>query len=133
MQLIVFMLLWLLYKGKRFGLVRIPREEMVRFSNEQTSALAAWYKKSKRYRDAVELQADYLKLLLQERWGIDYQRRGKGCSELLAKKDKQMSEEGAQRFTYDLTNLLNKESVNKQEYLAWSKKLDWLERRVEEE
>src|SRR5699024_7647991 len=133
MQLIVFMLLWLLYKGKRFGPVRIPREEMVRFSNEQTSALAAWYKKSKRYRDALELQADYLKLLLQEKWGIAYQRSWQDCSELLAKKDKQMSEEGAQRFTYDLTNLLNKESVNKQEYLAWSKKLDWLERRVEEE
>src|SRR5699024_11306926 len=108
MQLIVFMLLWLLYKGKRFGPVRIPREEMVRFSNEQTSALAAWFKKSKRYRDALELQADYLKLLLQEKWGIAYQRSWQACSALLAKKDKQMSEERAQTFTYDLTNLLNK-------------------------
>src|SRR5699024_3226438 len=132
MQLIVFMLLWLLFKGKRFGPVRIPREETVRFSNEQTSALAAWYKKGKRYQDALKLQADYLKLLLQEKWGIAYQRSWLECSELIAGKDKQMSEEEAQKFTYDLTNLLNKESVNKQEYLAWSKKLDWLERKVEE-
>ena len=64
------LLLW--FQGKRFGLVVIPREDTVRFSDERIKALAAWYIRSRRYQDSLRIQADYVKLLLQERWGIPY-------------------------------------------------------------
>ncbi|MFA1819217.1 DUF4350 domain-containing protein [Virgibacillus oceani] len=133
LQLGVLTLLWLLSKGKRFGPVRTPREEMVRFSNEQTTALAAWYQRGRRYQDSLRLQADYVKLLLQEEWGIPYRRSWQESTELLKHKVEEIPAEEVGMFTLELTKLLNKESVNKQEYLAWSKKLDRLVREVEEE
>ena len=106
---------------------------MVRFSNEQTTALAAWYQRGRRYQDSLRLQADYVKLLLQEKWGIPYRRSWQESAELLKRKVEDIPEEEVGMFTLELTKLLNKESINKQEYLAWSKKLDRLEREVEEE
>lgn len=133
LQLSVLTLLWLWYKGKRFGPVRVPREAEVRFSNEQIAALAAWYQRGRRYRDPLRLQADYVKLLLQEKWGVPYRRSWQESTELLKRRVDNMPAEEVGRFTRELTKLLNKESVNKQEYLAWSEKLDRLEREVEEE
>jgi hypothetical protein len=133
LQLSILTLLWLIYKGKRFGPVQSPREAMVRFSNEQTTALAAWYQRGRRYQDSLRLQADYVKLLLQEKWGIPYRRSWQESTELLKRKVEDIPAEEVGMFTLELTELLNKESINKQEYLAWSKKLDRLEREVEEE
>ncbi|PAV28452.1 hypothetical protein CIL05_16060 [Virgibacillus profundi] len=133
LQLIVLTLLWLWYQGKRFGPIRVPREATVRFSNEQTTALAAWYQRGRRYQDSLKLQANYLKLLLQEKWGIPYRRTWQECTELITKRGSQLSGEEARAFTQGLESLLNKESVNKQEYLAWSGKMDQLRREVEEE
>ncbi|GAB3802274.1 DUF4350 domain-containing protein [Virgibacillus kimchii] len=133
LQLAVLTLLWLWYQGKRFGPVRTPREAEVRFSNERTIALAAWYQRSRRYQDSLKLQADYVKLLLQEKWGIPYRRSWQESTEMLKRKVEEMPVEDVSRFTLELTKLLNKESVNKQEYVAWSKKLDRLQREVEEE
>jgi hypothetical protein len=133
LQLAVLTLLWLMFKGKRFGPVRTPREAEVRFSNEQTTALAAWYQRGRRYQDSLKLQADYVKLLLQEKWGIPYRRTWQESAELLKRKVNEMPAEEVGMFTLELTKLLNKESVNKQEYLAWSEKLDRLQREVEEE
>lgn len=133
LQLVLLTVLWLWYQGKRFGPVRVPREATVRFSNEQTTALAAWYQRGRRYQDSLKLQADYLKLLLQEKWGVPYRRSWQECSELITKRANHLSETEAYTFTQGLQNLLNKESVNKQEYLAWSQKIDQLRREVEEE
>jgi hypothetical protein len=133
LQLSVLTILWLWYQGKRFGPVRTPREAMVRFSNEQTTALAAWYRRGRRYQDSLRLQADYVKLLLQEKWGIPYRKSWQESAELLKRKVEDMPAEDVGMFTLELTKLLNKESVNKQEYMAWSEKLDRLQREVEEE
>lgn len=133
LQLILLTILILWYQGRRFGPVLKPREDMVRFSHEQTTALAAWYQRGRRYQDSLAIQADYLKLLLQEKWGIPYQKSWRKCDELIIQKDTQLSKKEVQHFTNGLTNLLNKPSVNKQEYLAWSKKIDSLKREVEEE
>ncbi len=62
-----------LVPGKRFGPIFTPREETVRFSDEGIQALAAWYIRGRRYHDSLVIQADYVKLLLQERWEIPYQ------------------------------------------------------------
>ncbi|MFL6557014.1 MAG: DUF4350 domain-containing protein, partial [Bacillus sp. (in: firmicutes)] len=63
-QGILVLILWLWYKGKRFGPMFTPREETVRFSDEGVQALAAWYLRGKRYQDSLVIQADYVKLLL---------------------------------------------------------------------
>lgn len=133
LQLLFLTILWLWHQGKRFGPLRQPREATVRFSNERTSALAAWYQRGRLYQDSLEIQADYLKLLMQEKWGIPYQRRWQECGDLIIVKDICISKEDVHSFTKELPNLLNKQSINKQEYLAWSKKIDRLKREVEEE
>src|SRR5699024_5285501 len=71
-QAFLFTILWLWYKGKRFGTVIIPREATIRFSDERIKALAAWYKRGRLYYDSFVMQADYLRILLQERWGVPY-------------------------------------------------------------
>src|SRR5690606_22417663 len=73
LQLIILTLLWLLYRGKRFGPIRTPRESYVRFSDEHITSLAAWYEKGKLYNDSLKTQADYVKMLLREKWGIPYE------------------------------------------------------------
>lgn len=133
LQVALLTLFWLWYQGKRFGPMRVPREATIRFSNEQTTALAAWFQRGKRYQDALIIQADYVKLLLQEKWGIAYRKPWQASSEQIARRSRQRSTEEVEQLTQDLTHLLNKESINKQEYLAWSKKLDRLQREVEEE
>src|SRR5690625_1611395 len=133
LQLLLLTLFWLWYQGKRFGPLRQPREATVRFSNEKTSALAAWYQRGRRYQDSIVIQADYLKLLLQEKWGIPYQKGWQECNDMLIQKESELTKESIYSFTNGLTNLLNKESINKQEYLSWSKKIDKLKREVEQE
>src|SRR5690625_7018042 len=81
LQLMLLTILWLWHQGTRFGPLRQPREAAVRFSTERTSALAAWYQRGRLYQDSLEIQADYLKLLMQEKWGISYQRRWQERSE----------------------------------------------------
>lgn len=132
LQLIILTLLWLWYKGKRFGPVRIPREATVRFSNEQRTAIAAWYQRGYRYQDSLKLQADYVKLLLQEKWFIPYRKSWLESSAQMAREIEWISNRDMQHFTEGLTDLLNKNSISKQEYVAWSKKLDKLQREVEE-
>lgn len=132
MQLILLLILWLWYRGKRFGPIYIPRESVVRFSNEQTSALAAWFERGRRYEDALHFQADYVKLLLQEKWGIPYKKDWEACTDLLNKRNLSMSEAEVNTLTRGLTERLNGEPINKKEFLSWSKKLDQLQREVED-
>lgn len=133
LQLALLTLLWLWYRGKRFGPVRVPREETVRLGHEKTSALAAWYLRGKRYQDSLAIRADDLKIRLQEKWAIPYRKNWKESGELILQKDNRYSEKGIRSFVEGLTYVLNKESVNKQEYLAWSKKVDKLKREVDKE
>src|SRR5699024_8055442 len=86
-------LFWLWYQGKRFGPLRQPREATVRFSNEKTSALAAWYQRGRRYQDSIVIQADYLKLLLQEKWGIPYQQGWQECNDMMIQKESELTNE----------------------------------------
>lgn len=132
LQLMILTILWLWYKGKRFGPVQTPREATVRFSNEQITAIAAWFQRGRRYHDSLTLQADYLKVLLQERWSVPYRKSWRDSSEQMAQKMEGISEDEVYKLIERLTNLLNKKSVTKQEYVAWSKRLDQLQREVEE-
>lgn len=128
--LLAILLLW--HQGKRFGPVLSVREDTVRFRDERIKALAAWYQRDKKYRDSLALQADYVKALMLERWGISYRKSWQDNTDQLEKRWKNLSYDEIRSFTYGLTNVLRKEQVNKQEYLLWSKRLDRLRKEVEQ-
>lgn len=131
-QGVLLAILWLWYQGKRFGPVVQVREEHVRFSDERIKALAAWHLRGKRFTDSLNIQADYVKLLLQEKWGIPYSREWTDCTEGLSRKWTSVDEKEINRFVIELSAALEKETLSKQEYLLWSKKLDRLRKEVEE-
>ncbi|NLP52786.1 DUF4350 domain-containing protein [Bacillus sp. RO1] len=129
-MLVAILFLW--KQGKRFGPILQPREETVRYSDESLRALAAWYLKGNAYQDSLSNQAEYVKYLLQERWGIPYSRDWKECAVFLHKKWKAKEDGKIDLFTYQLTQVLAKKKITKQEYLEWSKQLDTLRKEVEE-
>ncbi len=131
-QSIIFTLLWLVLKGKRFGPIFIPREETVRFSDEKIKALAAWYLRSRNYKDALGLQTEYLKYMLQEKWGIPYRAEWKDLNDALQRKWLTVNPKEIREFLEGLTEVLNKETISKQEFLLWSKKLEQLRKEVDE-
>ncbi|RWR13538.1 DUF4350 domain-containing protein [Siminovitchia fortis] len=129
----ILAILWLWYQGKRFGPIFSPREATVRFSDEGIRALAAWYMRSRRYHDSIAIQADYLKLVLQEKWHIPYREEWRSLAPLLERKSQgRMGKKEIDSFLSGLTDVLNKERLSKQEYLLWSKKIDRLRKVVEE-
>jgi Domain of unknown function (DUF4350) len=128
----LIIVMWLLLKGKRFGPILVSRKETVRFSDERIKALAAWYIRGKRYQDSLFIQADYVKLLMQEKWGIAYGKEWKDISPQLERKWKGLPASEITSFLEGLKNVLAKRKINKKEYLLWSKKLDRLRKEVEE-
>ncbi|MFE8694866.1 DUF4350 domain-containing protein [Cytobacillus sp. FJAT-53684] len=132
LQGVLLAILLLMTQGKRFGPIFIPREESVRFSDEGIRALSAWYLRGRRYHDSLLFQADYIKLLLQERWGIPVSMEWKDLSAPLERKWTNISSKEINAFLAGLISILQKEKISKQEYLLWSKKLDRLRKEVEE-
>ncbi|MBO1513147.1 DUF4350 domain-containing protein [Metabacillus sp. BG109] len=131
-QGIILTCLFLWYQGKRFGPLLVPREETVRYSDERIKALAAWYMRGYHYKDSLHIQADYVKLLLQERWGIPYSKEWEDIDIYLEKRLNKIPELEVNSFVVELTKVLMKEKVTKQDYLVWSKKLDQLRKEVED-
>ena len=132
LQGIIIAVLFIWHKGKRFGPIYTPREESVRFSDESLQALSAWYIRGRRYHDSLLIQADYVKLLMQERWGIPYGKNWVDLSDVLGRKCMNMRQNEIQSFLLGLSSILAKEKINKQEYLLWSRKLERLKKEVEE-
>ncbi|WP_026567407.1 DUF4350 domain-containing protein [Bacillus sp. UNC41MFS5] len=131
-QMILLLILWLWAKGKRFGPIFVPREESVRFSDEGLKALAAWYLRGKRYHDSISIQADFVKMLLQERWQIPYHREWQELMSNIEKKWTRLPASEIHSFILGLVHILEKKTITKQEYLLWSKKLEQLRREMEE-
>lgn len=131
LQASIIVLLWLWYKGKRFGPIFVLREETVRFSDEGLRALAAWHIRGRRYHDSLLIQEDYVKQLIQERWGIPYKNDWQDLSGHLERKLTRTSAAEIQGFIQGLNNVLEKDKMSKQEYLLWSRKLDQLRKEVE--
>lgn len=130
----VVAILWLWYRGKRFGPILKPREEFVRFSDESLRALGAWYLRTggKGFHESLGIQIDYVKQLMQERWGVPMQKSWKERQDTLEQKWQQMPKQEIQPFVEGLVTVLRKEKISKQEYLLWSKKIDRLRKGVEE-
>lgn len=69
-QLFLVLLLYLWWRGKRFGPVYTLREWTVRRGDETLLAVASWYERKRLARDALSHREAYLRQLLYERWGI---------------------------------------------------------------
>lgn len=130
-QGMIVTLVWLFYKGKRFGPIFTPREDSVRFSDEGITALASWYMRAKRYQDSLHIQADYVKHLLQEHWRIPYKSSWKDIKPLLERRW-QSPPMDIDQFVDELEIVLAEQSINKGQYIQWSKTLDELRKEVEE-
>lgn len=132
LELIILTLLWLWLKGKRFGPIIEPREATVRFSDERLKALAIWYIKGKRYQDALKVQANYNKQLLQERYGIPYRKSWQDSLDAINRALTDMSTKEIENYISGLNDVLLKEKITKQEFVSWSKKNERLRKEVEE-
>jgi hypothetical protein len=132
LQGVLLVLLWLWLRGKRFGAIFTPREETVRFSDEGIRALSAWYMRGKQFRESLSIQADYVKLLLQEKWHIPYNKDWNELTGYLERRQLKMPASELGSLLNGITTVITKEKVSKQEYLLWSKKLDHLRKEVEE-
>ncbi|MCR2822830.1 DUF4350 domain-containing protein [Lederbergia panacisoli] len=127
LQIIVFSILWLWAKGKRFGPILVQREETVRFSDEGIKALAAWYLRGSRYRESLVIQADYVKQLFQERYGIPTTMEWTDIEDLLQRKRIDITN---MQILKNIGQVLLKNRLSKHEYLVWSKRLDRLREEV---
>jgi hypothetical protein len=63
-------LLALWHLGKRFGPIETPREWTVRRGDETVLAVAGWHRRMKLRRASIGQQEQYLRQLIQERWGV---------------------------------------------------------------
>ena len=71
-QLFLALLLYLWWRGKRFGPVYTLREWTVRRGDETLVAVSTWYERKRLALDALRHREAYLKQLLYERWGIHH-------------------------------------------------------------
>lgn len=127
LQIFVISILFLWAKGKRFGPILIPREETVRFSDEGVKALAAWYLRGKKYRDSLNIQSDFVKQLIQERYGIPSTVEWFEMIDLFQRKRINVTDV---QILNDIGAVLQNEKLTKQEYLLWSKRLERLREEV---
>lgn len=132
MELILLTILWLWLKGKRFGPIIEPREATVRFSDERLKALAIWYVKGKRYKDALTIQSNYIKQLLQERHGIPYRKTWWDSLDSIDRALSGITKKELEGYITDFNEILMQEKITKREFLMWSQKNDRLRKEVEE-
>jgi len=129
-QSLISFLLWLWYKGKRFGPVKTPREWVVRFGDERIRAIAAWYERGKFYKESLSIQDEFLRHAVQERWGIPSNMEGTELIETALQRmppDKQ--KEGLKTWTE--LKKVNTNKLSLRAYLKWSKLLDDMQKEVE--
>lgn len=129
-QGLICCLLWLWYKGKRFGSVQIPREWVVRFGDERIRAIASWYEKGKFYQESLSIQDEFFRHAVQERWGIPSSLESHEFIETAL----QRMPPDQQKQRLQTWRELNEAKTNKlslQVYLKWSKFYDDMQKEVE--
>ncbi|WP_100333838.1 DUF4350 domain-containing protein [Bacillus alkalisoli] len=129
--LLTSFILW--KRGKRFGPILVAREESVRFSDESIKALSAWNLQGRSYHESLHVQVEYVKLLLQEKWGIPFSKSWKDTEDQLERKCKRMTKEEQRNFINGMEKVLDDTHLSKKDYLSWSKRIDNLRKEVEGE
>lgn len=69
-QLGLLLLMWIWWRGKRFGPIYTLREWTVRRGDETLLAVSSWYERRRLAIDALRHRETYLRQLMHERWGV---------------------------------------------------------------
>ncbi|MHB8126109.1 MAG: DUF4350 domain-containing protein [Desulfitobacteriaceae bacterium] len=129
-QVSVTCLLWLWYKGKRFGSIQTPREEVVRFGDERIRAIAAWYERGRFYKESLLIQDNFLRQTVQERWGILANLEEQEFIETaILRMPPELQKQWLQNWRELKEGFSNK--ISHQAFLKWSKLLDDMQKEVE--
>ncbi len=130
-QAIITLLLWVWYKGKRFGPIELPREWTVRYGDERIRAIAAWYLRGKFYKESLDIQIEYLQHLVMEKWGIpSHSDRISWISEVTPRLVNDKRKQWKQ-YWQELMVLTQREKIAYKDFLLWSKRLDEMYKEVE--
>ncbi|MFI8715080.1 DUF4350 domain-containing protein [Brevibacillus brevis] len=70
MQLGILLLLYVWWRGKRFGPVYTLKEWTVRRGDETLLAVSSWYERRGLAKDALRHREAYMRQLLYDRWGV---------------------------------------------------------------
>ena len=129
----IALLLWLWYKGKRFGPIHTPREWTVRFGDERIRAIAAWHERGGFYQESLSTQVEFLKTLLQEKWGIPTTGEVENYHKIL---QRYLSPDQQKQWLLDwqeLKSILETGKISHKDYLKWSLRLENMRKEVEHE
>lgn len=130
-QMMVVTLLWLWYKGRRFGPVEIPREQTVRFGDERIRALASWYERSGFLASSLLIQQKYVRERMQEAWGIPTSLDANVMMEALKHRlPPQQQTEWKQLWTR-IEQLSQDKKVSHKQYIEWAKQLDQIRKEID--
>lgn len=129
--LLTITLLYFWLKGKRFGPASRLREQDVRFGDERIRALANWQIKGRNYQEGLTTQVDYLKFILFERTGIPITASKQDYQQVLTRILDSQTDKSIRSFVDQLETILDSDSINKQEFLEWSNRIDQIRREVE--
>jgi hypothetical protein len=129
----LLLLLWLWKKGKRFGPIDMPRAWTVRFGDEQIRTLAAWYERGKFYKESLHNQEQYLRYVIQERYGIPANIEGAKMLSLVKRRLPEKKQENWESMWRAHTEVTQSKNVNHKLYLKGSKQIDQMRKEVENE
>lgn len=131
-QVALLVLLWIWYRGKRFGPAETPREWVVRFGDERIKAQAVWYQKGEFYQETLSHQLEYLRLILQEKWGIPVNMEPKDFIELTKRRLPSNKQSRWEQNWSELIDLSRLKKISHKQFLTGSKLIDDMRKEVQE-
>jgi hypothetical protein len=131
-QVALFVLLWIWSKGKRFGPIETPREWVIRLGDERIKAQAIWYQKGEFYQETLGHQLEYLRLIIQEKWGIAANTASQDFIELSKRRLPQSKQSKWERNWSEISTISSSEKVSHTQFLRCSKLIDDMRKEVQE-
>ncbi|MED1947522.1 MULTISPECIES: DUF4350 domain-containing protein [Brevibacillus] len=133
MQLGILLLLYVWWRGKRFGPVYTLREWTVRRGDETLLAVSSWYERRGLAKDALRHREAYMRQLLYDRWGV-HQRADR--VEIVRYAKTRWTNQEVEKFAHLLERLEQAKSEGRyspKSLLADSLLLDEITKRLEKE
>ncbi|ATF14272.1 DUF4350 domain-containing protein [Brevibacillus sp. HB1.2] len=132
-QLGILLLLYVWWRGKRFGPVYTLREWTVRRGDETLLAVSSWYERRGLAQDALRHREAYMRQLLYDRWGV-HQRADR--VEIMRYAKTRWTNQEVEKFAHLLERLeqaKNEGRYSPKSLLADSLLLDEITKRLEKE
>lgn len=131
LQTLLILLLWLWYKGKRFGPIETPREWVVRYGDERIRAIAAWYERGGFYKESLLIQEEFLLDTIKTKWGISTKNDSIEHMKVAEYKLPTDAREKWINSWKSFQEIKLTKKVSHKEYLKWSKELEEMRKEVE--